>query len=157
FLPLALFGLFCSIGYLLILEAIGQTRLDPLSLAIFPLFSAFPTLYFLTAFRSNTPTVGLGILFSCWAAFLFRRNRERLMGGSSSIRAVWRIGIAGLVGAAAIAAYQSFSLFLAVTLFASILSMSFAGRPARLLLRDCLVAVAVLGISLVLYAVILRL
>ena len=35
--------------------------------------------------------------------------------------------------------------------------MSFAGRPARLLLRDCVAAIAILGVSLVLYAVILKL
>src|SRR5262249_427258 len=37
FLPLALFGLFCSLGYLLFLRAIGEERPDPLSFAFFPL------------------------------------------------------------------------------------------------------------------------
>src|SRR5262249_49326528 len=76
FLPLALFGLFCSIGYVLFLRAIGEAYSNPLSVAFFPLFATFPTWAFLTAFRSNTPTAGLGIAFSCWVAFLFRKQRE---------------------------------------------------------------------------------
>ena len=157
FLPLALFGLFCSIGYLLFLRAIGIPRPDPLSFAVFPIFAAFPTWAFQTAFQGNTPAAGLGILFSGWAVFLFRKSRERLACVGSRFHEVWHVGIAGLIAAAAIACYQSFFLFIAVTLVASIISMSLAGRPARLLLRDCLAALAVLAVSLVLYTLILKL
>ena len=57
FLPLALFGLFCSIGYLFFLRAIGERYKDPWSLAFFPLFSAFPTWAFSHGLPEHYPLV----------------------------------------------------------------------------------------------------
>lgn len=153
FLPLALFGLLLAIGYLLFLRAIGESRPGPLSFALFPLFASFPTWSYLTAFQSNTPSAGLGVVLSCWAAFVFRNGRERSTGRNDSAS----VACAGLIGAVAIGCYQSFSLLIAVVLLATVMSMSLAGRPARLVLRDCIAAIAVLAISLVLYALILKL
>ena len=156
FFPLALFGLFCSIGYLLFLRAIGEGYSNPLSLAFFPLFAAFPTWAFLTAFRPNTPAAGLGIAFSCWAALLFRQQRENVIEAVIRVRDIWPIVTAGFLGAVAIGCYQSFFAFLVVALCASMISMSLAGRAARLMAIDCAVMLAILGFSLFLYSVILK-
>src|SRR5262249_29507390 len=120
------------------------------------LFAAFPTWAFLTAFRSNTPAAGLGIAFSCWAALLFRQQRENVIEAVIRVRDIWLIVTAGFLGAVAIGCYQSFFTFLAVALCASMISMSLAGRASRLMAIDCAVMLAILGFSLFLYSVILK-
>jgi hypothetical protein len=157
FLPLALFGLFSAIGYLFFLRAVGEQHPGPWSFALFPIFASFPTWAFLTAFQSNTPTAGLGVLSSCCTACLFRLDRERLSGTGHRFGSHWRLALAGLIGAAAIGCYQSFTLFIAVALVASIMSLSLASRPMRLVLRDSIAAIALLAISLALYILILGL
>ncbi len=157
FLPIALFGLCCSAGYLLFLRAIGEHHPSASSLAFFPLFAAFPTWAFLTAFQANTPSAGIGLLLSCYCAFLYRKTRDRAADTDSPMGAVSRLAALGLIGATAIGCYQSYLLFLATALSASILAMGLAGKPARALLKDGFAAVAILAISLLLYGLIQKL
>ncbi len=154
FLPLALFGLFCSIGYLFFLRAIGERYEDRSSFIFFPLFSTFPTWAFLAAFQSNIPSCGIGVLLACWAASLYRKEREQSGPMIRGFSVVWHIALIGFLGAIATACYQSFILFLAVALLASLISMHLYKRPARLLLRDSLVLLAILVTSLALYILI---
>lgn len=154
FLPLALFGLFCAAGYLLFLRALGRERMGLWSLLAFPLFSAFPTWAFLTAFQSNTAAAGLGVFLCCWSAFLLRAERER---AGIDGKGIALLAAAALTGAAAIGCYQSFALDLAVMFCLAIVAMAFDGRMARAVLVDCLAAGAVLIASLAIYALLLKL
>jgi hypothetical protein len=154
FLPLALFGLFCSIGYLFFLRAIGERHEGPSSFAFFPLFSTFPTWAFMKAFQSDIPSCGIGVLLTCWAASLYRKEREQSGRMISGFSVVWHIVLIGFLGAIATACYQSFILFLAVALLASLISMHLSKRPARLLLRDSFVVLAILVTSIALYILI---
>ncbi|MGA2731082.1 MAG: glucosyltransferase domain-containing protein [Syntrophobacteraceae bacterium] len=156
FLPLALFGLFCSIGYLFFLRAIGERHEGPSSFAFFPLFSTFPIWAFLTAFQSNMPSCGIGVLLTCWAASLYRKEREQSGRMISGFSVVWHIALIGFLGAIATACYQSFILFLAVALLASLIAMHLFKRPARLLPGDCFVVLAILVTSMALYILILK-
>ncbi len=47
------------------------------SFAFFPLFSTFPTWAFMKAFQSDIPACGIGVLLSCWAASLYRKECEQ--------------------------------------------------------------------------------
>lgn len=154
FLPLALFGMFCAAGYLLFLRALGREKLELWSLLAFPLFSAFPTWAFLTAFQSNTPAAGLGVFLCCWSAFLLRRERER---AGIDGKGIALVATAALTGAAAIGCYQSFALDLAAMYSLAIVAMAFDGKTARGVAGDCLVAGAVLVASLVIYGLLLKL
>ncbi|MEN6439659.1 MAG: glucosyltransferase domain-containing protein, partial [Syntrophobacter sp.] len=156
FLPLALFGFFCSIGYLFFLRAIGERYATPLSFAFFPLFSSFPIWAHLTAFQSNTPSAALGVLLSCAAASLYRKEREQPESIGRGFSLITHIALIGFLGAAATACYQSFILFLGVALLASLISMHLSNRPARLLLKDFLLVLAILAISIILYMLILK-
>jgi len=156
FLPLALFGLFCSVGYLLFLRAIGERHVTPWAFAFFPFFSAFPTWVHLTAFRSNTPSAGLGVLLCCAAACLYRKQREQAEKCERGASLATLIVSTGLLGAIATGCYQSYILLLTVVIFASLISMYLSNRPARLLMKDLLVIVAILAASLILYTLILK-
>lgn len=156
FLPLALFGFFCSIGYLFFLRAIGERHATPLAYAFFPFFSSFPTWVHLTAFQSNTPSAGLGVLLCCAAACLYRKEREQSEQYTQGTSLVALLTLTGLLGAAATGCYQSFILLLAVVLLASLISMYLSNRPVRLLLKDLLLIAAILAASLILYTLILK-
>lgn len=106
FVALFLFGLFASIGYLLLLAAHGVGRVGVVHYAVFPLFVAFPTWTHLLAFSANTAAAGLALLFCCGSAYAFHRF---LIDRAADARSKWwGFASAAVLAALATGIYQSF-------------------------------------------------
>lgn len=113
FFPLFVFGLCCSIGYLLVARAHGMELADGRTYLLFLIFSAFPTLFHIINFAGNLVGLGVGILACCAAIHLFARDGSRAMDGRHAGHKA-RLGSFALQAALvaiAIGAYQSIVLF----------------------------------------------
>lgn len=67
----ALFCLFASVAYVLLLRAHGMAR-DKRSLLLFPVFAAFPVWFFIAEFYENLFSAGVGLLLIAVAAAVFQ-------------------------------------------------------------------------------------
>ncbi|MFD2232194.1 glucosyltransferase domain-containing protein [Phaeospirillum tilakii] len=132
--PTLLFGLGAVVGYLLLLRAWRLSGERLAALVCFPLFCAFPLWAHLLAFQSNTPSVGIGLAASGYAAWLFREMGE----GPAGMPRLPGLGALLLAGAVAVGCYQSFVLVVAVGLALTILATALKAeeRPAGALRRD---------------------
>ena len=115
FLPLALFGLGGAIGYIFLVRAHGSEELTLKHYALFPIFIAFPTWFFVIEFYAVIPSYGLSLMLSgiaiyhfSWLSTALEQSRFRLIDDK------WRI--LGIIIAVAISvgSYQSFLIFFAV-------------------------------------------
>lgn len=153
--PTLLFGLGAMAGYLLLLRAWRLTDQLSAALVCFPLFCAFPLWSHLVAFQSNTPSIGIGLAASGYAAWLFREMGEAPAGASR----LPCLGALLLAGAVAVGCYQSFVLVVAVVVALTILvtQLEAEERPAGALRRDILRAGLTLFGILAVYLAIQRL
>jgi hypothetical protein len=111
YFPLLLFGLACAAGYLMVAASL---RRGPAGLAfyvLFPLFSAFPTLFFILDFTGNTLGMAAGLLLSCGSILAFSRSLDR-PGSFFSTRRITEAAVQVAIATAAIGCYQSFALLI---------------------------------------------
>lgn len=116
FLPLALFGVCMSLGYLLLLRAHDVKEPALAHYAAFPLFVAFPTWFFLANFSDLIAPAGFAMLLCCGAMLCFRHIADECSGGMRGVAARRLLGLAALqtlMGAMATGTYQSFLFALA--------------------------------------------
>ena len=113
FFPLFVFGLCCSVGYLLVARAHGMGLADGRTYLLFLIFSAFPTLFHIINFAGNIVGLGIGILACCMAIHLFARDGSLAMNGRHAGHKVRLASFAlqSVLVAIAIGAYQSIVLF----------------------------------------------
>lgn len=113
FFPLFVFGLCCSIGYLLVARAHGMGLADGRTYLLFLIFSAFPTLFHIINFAGNLVGLGIGILACCTAIHLFARDGARAMDGRHAGRKalLGSFALQSVLVAIGIGAYQSLVLF----------------------------------------------
>lgn len=151
FLPTFLFGLFVSIGYLVLLNAHGVKYPGVLHYATFPIFVAFPTWIYLIAFAANSSTAGLATMFCCFAALAYSRfiAIRHATGG----RVSWALfGYSVLAVALASGIYQTFIFVAAVLGLGVLLVVSLRNRlQCRVLIVDALLLLAILLAGVVLY------
>ncbi|WP_119302414.1 glucosyltransferase domain-containing protein [Dongia deserti] len=115
FFTLFTFGVLVSASYIVLGKAHSyRTDSAPLFL-LFALFAAFPTLYFILNFAANTVGLGIGILLACMCVLLFDRAVAALLAGERlRSEAAGRFLLQAGLGTAAIGAYQSLILLVAV-------------------------------------------
>ena len=166
FLPLATFGFFGTIAYLICLRAIGVQRPSLVHYATFPLFIAFPTWAFMAEFSLNLPGIGLGLLLASLSTLAFRRLLDILREGSLfDAASLTPMACCLLATTAAIGAYQGF-VPLQLTLYLGVLLIllcqeeltlgelgTAVGLAAILLLSSLALYVAVSAIFLGLFKV----
>ena len=166
FLPLATFGFFGTIAYLICLRAIGVQRPSLVHYATFPLFIAFPTWAFMAEFSLNLPGIGLGLLLASLSTLAFRRLLDILREGSLfDAASLTPMACCLLATTAAIGAYQGF-VPLQLTLYLGVLLIllcqeeltlgelgTAVGLAAVLLLSSLALYVAVSAIFLGLFKV----
>lgn len=121
--PFLLFGLFGSIGYVVLLRAFDIDSPSPSHLALFPIFIAFPVWFTQVEFSTNIIGDGIALLACCGAAF-FSKAPLMTINGLGKGRVLSSTLCAASLCAAAIGAYQSFVflyivLGVAVTLYIS--------------------------------------
>jgi len=154
FVPLALFGVLVVSGYIFLLKSLRVTTAGS-ALLFFPIFCAFPTWSLLTAFQANTPPAGLAVLACGYASWLFRQGCEQDdLSLSRSAPSALAIIVAGAV---AIGCYQSFLLFLAITLFLPLVTLAREGQSVVRLGRDLRRALLLLIAAGAVYAGVQRL
>lgn len=114
FFTLFMFGVLASASYLVLAKA-HSYRVDsaPLFL-LFALFAAFPTLYFILSFAGNTVGLGIGTLLACTCIYLFDKTLVELLSGELLRSKGGLFALQVGLGAAAIGAYQSLILLVAV-------------------------------------------
>lgn len=157
YLPMALFGVFCAIGYIFLVKALGWKELDFLSFAVFPILAAFPTWSFTLAFSGSTPAAGLGVMLNCSMAYLFRRGVAPDAGEATS----WRrtagyVLAAALLGSIAIGIYQSFFPVAVTAIFAVILSLALEGKNGHDLFRYILIGACSIVLMMLCYLAITK-
>lgn len=154
FLATFLFGLFISIGYLVLLDAHGVKHPGMLHYATFPIFVAFPTWIYLVAFAANSGAAGLGTMFSCFAALAYSRFIATRHADGSPVS--WALlGCAVLAIALATGMYQTFIFVAAVLGLGVLLAVSLRNHlPCRALIVDALFLLAILLAGVVLYRLI---
>ncbi|MGJ4727993.1 glucosyltransferase domain-containing protein [Luteimonas sp. SDU101] len=113
FFPMFVFGLCCSIGYLLVARAYGLGLADGRTYLLFLIFCAFPTLYHIINFAGNLVGLGVGILACCAAIHLFARDVSRPIDERHEDHKARLVSFAlqSVLVAIAIGAYQSIVLF----------------------------------------------
>lgn len=104
-----MFALSIALAYMCFVRAHNLPR-DWRMFLTFPVFGAFPTWWFITAFYANLPSVSLGVFLVSLTGFIFARTRS--LGGG--IPWGW-LGLQVVLLTVAIGGYQSFLLmYLAV-------------------------------------------
>ncbi len=104
-----MFALSIALAYMFLVRAHNLPRDWRMFLA-FPVFGAFPTWWFITAFYANLPSVSLGVMLVTLAGFIFARTRSAGRG----IPWGW-LGLQVALLTVAVGGYQSFLLmYLAV-------------------------------------------
>lgn len=104
-----MFALSIALAYMFLVRAHNLPRDWRMFLA-FPVFGAFPTWWFITAFYANLPSVSLGVMLVTLAGFIFARTRSAGRG----IPWGW-LGLQVVLLTVAVGCYQSFLLmYLAV-------------------------------------------
>lgn len=104
-----MFALSIALAYMFLVRAHNLPRDWRMFLA-FPVFGAFPTWWFITAFYANLPSVSLGVMLITLAGFIFARTRSMGRG----IPWGW-LGLQVVLLTVAVGGYQSFLLmYLAV-------------------------------------------
>ena len=104
-----MFALSIALAYMFLVRAHNLPRDWRMFLA-FPVFGAFPTWWFITAFYANLPSVSLGVMLVTLAGFIFARTRSAGRG----IPWGW-LGLQVVLLTVAVGGYQSFLLmYLAV-------------------------------------------
>ncbi len=102
--PNLIFALSIALAYLFLARAHNFPR-DWRMFLTFPVFGAFPTWWFITAFYANLPSVSLGVLLVSLAGFIFARTR------ASGRRIPWGwLGLQVVLLTVAVGGYQSFLL-----------------------------------------------
>lgn len=102
-----------SVSYALILRAHGYTA-SWKTYALYPIFCASPTWWFISEFYSNIPALGFGVFFISSSVYLIFREAGSITNKGSSIRI--NILIICMI-ACAIAAYQSLLLLFICVVF----------------------------------------
>ncbi|MDX9839271.1 MAG: glucosyltransferase domain-containing protein [Azoarcus sp.] len=129
-MPVFLFGIFISIGYLILLSALGVARPNLLHYVTFPLFAAFPTWMSLVAFSSNIAASGLAMLFACAGACAYSLVLAR-DGNGMSTREWMALACLCVFCAAGIGIYQTY-LFVVVNLALGVLLVRIQRSPIGL-------------------------
>jgi len=111
FLPQMMFGAACAAAFLMILRVV---RRDILALSLsdyasFVIFCAFPTWFFIVEFSSNIGAVAIGLLSGTSAIYLAAMASRENWGG---LRLVLSLLLASLLGAVAIATYQTLLFYI---------------------------------------------
>lgn len=123
--PLMVYGLCSTAGYIMLMRSFRIPMFDVRNYALFAVFCAFPTIFFITNFMSNIVGLGIGIVMCCAAALLFDKCVAQCETGTGT----WAVYLTSLivqialVGAAA-GAYQSLLLF-ALALYVGITIRTF--------------------------------
>lgn len=99
-----MFALSIALAYMFLVRAHNLPRDWRMFLA-FPVFGAFPTWWFITAFYANLPSVSLAVVLVSLAGFIFARTRS--LGGQ--IPWGW-LGLQVVLLTVAVGSYQSFLL-----------------------------------------------
>ena len=160
FFPHAVFGVFVSLAYLVVLRTCGVRQLGLVHFVLFPLFAAFPTWSFLLEFLPNTPAEGLGVFVTSCAIATFARHlvsSQAQPGQRGIVGWLGRLALAGLLGAIALGAYQSNVLLLLVLGLGVILTDAFRKEVSLGQLLRGFGALALLtAVTVGLYTLVLR-
>lgn len=113
YFPLFFFGLCCSAGYIMLTGAFRINLSGITAYILFPLFCAFPTLFFILDFSANMPGVAVGILTSCVSVLSFAAIARAWAGGEpGGSRRLIHAAVQIACSAVAIGCYETFALFI---------------------------------------------
>lgn len=77
FLPHFIFCVSVSVSYLILVRAHGM-ELSWKNIALFPIFMAFPTWYFIAGFYANIPAVSMGLIFTSITLLIFSHSLSKI-------------------------------------------------------------------------------
>ena len=148
FLPLAIFGFFMALAYLMILRACGIPELSFRHYATFPVFVAFPIWFFIAQFGANLFAAGLGMALSGAFLLAFRDTvRMRHQSASDRMTKFCKLYILQMVIATlTMSLYQSFTVLLLVGGFGIVLVSMIRSRSVTV---GTLIDIVGLGLTVV--------
>jgi hypothetical protein len=149
--PFVLFGIFGSVGYLVLLRAFDVERPNIAHFAIFPIFIAYPVWFTQVEFSTNIIAQGAAVL-ACCAAVFFSKAMLLKIRGLNEGRALASTLYAVALCTVAIGVYQSFIfLYIALGIAISLYLHLRSTRPSLILyLANILAVVSIAAVSLVL-------
>lgn len=153
FFPIFVFGALASLSYMIVVKAHRYSLDQAPVLLVFILFGAFPIFYFILDYSVAMVSIGVGVLLSCVAVFLFDRMLHALASPESGRRGIARL-FAGqvILGSVAIGIYQSLILLVAAGCCGLFLLRYLRGpaMPVRqiLLVHACLACSIVASVAL---------
>ncbi|MBZ9845493.1 glucosyltransferase domain-containing protein [Mesorhizobium sp. CA5] len=152
YLPMALYGILSSIGYLFVLKAYGF-KPGAIAYVIFPIFVAYPSWFWLLEFGANIASAGFGILAVSASTYVFSRLLAK------PIRKISLADICAhvLLGGIAASFYQTIILSKAVLLVGLIIvnGTKLQWNSRTILINITLAVMSTVG-SLITYALILK-
>lgn len=140
FLPHIVFGLACVASYLLILHAVRiGPRLGRAEYGSFAVFCGFPTWFFMSEFATNVGAVGIALFCSTLSVCIATNNLAS--GRSQPVKTI----VAIILGAFAIAIYQTFLLYMIVLALGLVFLLTAEGPHRRDAVRFGIVMLIIAG------------